>query len=193
MNFKNRKLGGMLLGIVAIFGLLFLRSKSGNIIEGFGQGAQAQISSNRDDNTLFGSGGGDPMAANEFGTGGGMYSSMSQGLQPTTSQEYQSMTGGRGLGYGNTGTPNYGGHRPVRPHHQPEFTPEIQNQFIRYERALAAERRKNAMLGGRSSGIGSLFNFRFDSRGLIGQLLNFIEQLFRFVLGILNILIGWLF
>lgn len=165
-----------------------------NIVEGFGEGARAQISSNVGDSTLFGGGsGGDPMAANAYGFGSMMYNSQNEVLQPTTAQEYQSkLSGGGGRlgggGYGSSGAPNYAGHRPVRPIQQPEFTPEIQNQLLRYERALAAERRKNAMKRG-----GSWFGGINTQGGLIGQVLGLVEQIFRFVLAILNILIGWLF
>lgn len=160
---------------------------TGDVIEGFGQGAQAQISSNRDDDVLFGSGSGSPKAANEYATSG-YQSQQNSLLSPTTAQQYQQMTSrGSGNGWGSTGVPNFAGHAPGRSMNQPDFSPHIQKQFMRYERQLALERRKNRGVSGGHLGGGHL------GGGLYDQLFNVLDQIFMFVLSVLNILIGWLF
>jgi len=159
-----------------------------NIIEGFGEGSRAQISSNQGDNTLFGQFGGSPLAANEYASSG-YQSQFNNVLSPTTPQQYQQVASrGSGNGWGSTGIPNFAGHAPGRPIQQPEFSPHIQQQLLRYENQLALERRKNQMLQQRLGySLGGVGN------GILGQLRNLLEMIFRFVIGLLNILIGWLF
>lgn len=166
-----------------------------NIIEGFGEGARAQISSNQDDNTLYG--GGEVMAANSFATSG-YQSQFNNVLSQTTPQQYQQMAThqGGGNGWGSTGSPNHAGHNPTRPTHQTDFSPHIQQQFLKYENQLRAERQRNKQLQNRIGGgfsFGNGGNGGNGGSGLLGQINNLIEQIFRFILGILNILIGWLF
>ena len=157
-----------------------------DIIEGFGEGARAQIKSNVGDSSLFGGGGGSPMAANAYASSG-YQSQFNNILSQTTPQQYQQITSrGSGNGWGSTGIPNYAGHAPPRPVHQPEFSPHIQQQFLKYERQLEMERRKN-----RSFGRGYSLGLRGD--GILGQLFQLLEQIFKFILSILHLLIGWLF
>lgn len=161
-----------------------------NIIEGFGDGARAQISSNQGDSTLFGGSNSQVMAANAFASSG--YQSQMGGangiLSQTTPQQYQQLTSkGSGNGWGSTGVPNYAGHSPARPIHQPEFSPHIQQQFLKYENQLHRERQHNKEIKNR------LGWSRRSGSGLIAQLNDLIEQIFRFIIEILNILIGWLF
>lgn len=148
-------------------------------IEHFGEGARAQISSNLGDSTLFGNSSGPSsqvMAANAFAPSG-YQSEVSSILSPTTPQQYQQM---------NT-QPRYPTSRPM---HQPDFSPHIQQQFLRYERLLAEERRKNRQLSGNHYN-----DISSDSRytGIVGQIQDLAEKIFRFILAILNFLIGWLF
>lgn len=156
-----------------------------SLIENFGEGARAQISSNQYDSNLFGGkSGGSPMAANAY-SGNGYESLFNSILSPTTPNQYNQMMNTGSTGYGSTGVPNYGGHAPPRPVHQPDFSPHIQNQFLKYEKLLARERsRKSKARNGA---------YRNGGNGLLDQITELGEQIFRIVLHILNILIGWIF
>ena len=179
--------------VLSLFCLDNVNIMFGNkLIEGFGDGARAQMSSNRGDSSLIGSPGGDPMAANSYATSG-YQSQYNNVLSPTTPQQYQQMNSrGSGNGWGSTGSPNYAGHSPGgRSLQQPQFSPHIQQQFLKYENQLEIERRKNRSLLG---GWGRRYENSLGSgNSLISQIVAFIEQIFRLILGILNILIGWLF
>jgi hypothetical protein len=60
-----------------------------NLIEGFGEGARAQISSHQGDNST--SFGGSPLAANDFSSSG-YQSQFNNILSQTTPQQYQQLT-----------------------------------------------------------------------------------------------------
>lgn len=160
-------------GVAVIFGVILLKKFCGNdIIEGFGQGARAQISSNRGDTTLFG--GGDITAANAYASSG-YQSQQNSILSPTTATQYNRMNAQQ--------TPF-----SRRPIHQPEFSPQIQKQFMRYEKALALERAQNT----RKSGGRGWFSGLGRRNDTLGQIYKLPDQIFRFVLSILDILLGWL-
>lgn len=169
-----------------------VNTMSHRLIEGFGEGARAQISSNIGDSTLFGNNNnqGQVMAANAF-TSSGYQSQFNNILSPTTPQQYQQMTHTN-----HNHNQRYNPHQSQSQLRQPDFSPHIQQQFLRYENQLEMERRRNRALE-QKLGLGSQSMSTSMStsskNGLFGPIVYVAEGIFRFVLAILNLLLGWLF
>lgn len=150
-----------------------------NTFEHFGQGSRAQLSSNREDNNTY-SGNESPTAANAYASSG--YQSTNNSiLSPTTIKQYQQMT--------NQHNNNNNNNRGASNYNRNEFSLHFQQQFIKYKQQLAQERRKHAQRNLRDT----KFTNSVSSKGLLEQMFELLEQIFKIVLSILNLLIGWLF
>ncbi len=169
----------LIIVLVVLVGFMYLKSQ--HIVEGFGMGAQAQMASNQGDTTLYGNGGQNAMASN--GLLGGIFDGQNENITPTSNDQYQMMM--QGQGRGSTGSPNFAGHRPVRPIHPPEFTPDIQRALMMRERQHASQR-YNRYRGYHITGIDLVDN-------VLSKILMLLQQIFELIIGVLNALLGWAF